>query len=444
MIAARGKFAKAVWSLADQAIVSAANFLILFFIARSSTSADVGIYAIAISFIVILVSVQEALILRPYTLRFFDSGLSEKELAGGALSLTLILSGFVSALSLAFYFSQTLYFDNVRISLLIAAFSFALPFALLRQFVRRYLLAMDSVRELFIFDLFCISFLFASMFYLSQIQQLNTVTVFFAMGGAYAIGFTAWLMLRYKRFTLSITLTKKVGAVCWETGKWLLPTRAIREFQGYMTHWFSIVLLSASATGVFAANLSVVALSNPFVLGMLNIMTPGAVRTHKDNGMVGLRNQTITNMLLMFAIMVGFCIFIYIFGQSIMDTLFPGKDYQQNSSLLLILAAAISIGSIASPISISLLCAGYAKEESKIYFFVCAISLVVVPILISLGDLTGASFSVLFIETIALLARLKLLVGAFKKAGVAFDTASIAAQIGRTFVKFTDKRSQAG
>ena len=73
LLAAEGKFARALWSLGDQAAVSAANFLVLLLIARYSTSADVGIYAIAFSIVVILISVQEALITRPYTVSFFDS-----------------------------------------------------------------------------------------------------------------------------------------------------------------------------------------------------------------------------------------------------------------------------------------------------------------------------------------------------------------------------------
>ncbi|MBO6920480.1 MAG: hypothetical protein JJ858_18800 [Rhizobiaceae bacterium] len=421
LLAAEGKFASAVWSLGDQALVSAANFLVLLFLARYSTSADVGIYAIVFSIVVIFISVQEALISRPYTVSFFDSELTGRQLAGGALLLTLFFSGFACLVSITLLLVYSFNSEEAQLSPLIAAFSFALPFALLRQFIRRYLLSTVSVRELFFFDAVCITLFLCSIFYVSKTHEFDVVTVVFIMGGSYSMCSLVWLLLRIKQFKLRIIFAKKAGLVFWEIGKWLLPTRAIRELQGYMTHWFSIVLMSASATGVFAANLSVVALSNPFVLGLLNIMTPGAVRTYKDDGMVGLRDQTITNMFIMSMIMIIFFSFIYVFGEAIINLLFPAKDYQQNNLLLLILTGAISIGSIASPISVSLVCAGHAKEESQIYFFVCIVSVITVPILITYAGLTGAALSILLIETFTGLARLRLLNTVFRNADVAFN-----------------------
>lgn len=431
IVEGRGKVARALWSLGDQAIVSAANFLVLFFVARGSTTADVGIYAVALSIVVILISTQEALITRPYTIRFFDSGLNDKDLAGSAFLLTLLFSAIACSVSLLFYFLQTQFFGNSTFALLGTAISFAIPFALLRQFIRRFLLAIGSLRELFFFDLFCIALMFSAISYLFQTENLNVVTVFWAMGGAYFLGFASWLVVRFRQFSFNVKSVQHTCVLFWSTGKWLLPTRVIREFQGYMTHWFSIVLLSASATGVFAANLSIVALSNPFVIGLLNIMMPGAVRVYKDNGMVGLRNQTIANMLVMFLIMVSFYVLIFLFGDSLIGLLFPDQDYRQNSALLLVLAAAISIGAISSPISVSLVCSDHAKEETRIYFYVCALSLFAVPLLIALGGLTGASCSVLFIETAAFIARLRLLMRIFKDEGVAFNGAVIRNQIAR-------------
>ena len=89
--------------------------------------------------------------------------------------------------------------------------------------------------------------------------------------------------------------------------------------------------------------------------------------------------------------------------------------------MLLILTGAISIGSIASPISVSLVCAGHAKEESQIYFFVCIVSVITVPILITYAGLTGAALSILLIETFTGLARLRLLNTVFRNADVAFN-----------------------
>ena len=442
VIAGRGKVARALWSLGDQAIVSAANFLVLFFVARGSTTADVGIYAIALSIVVILISTQEALIARPYTIRFFDSGLSDKELAGSAFLLALLFSAIACSVSLLFYFLQAHFFGNSTLAQLGAAFAFAIPFALLRQFIRRFLLATGSLRELFFFDLFCIALMFGAIFYLFQTEDLNVATVFWAMGGAYFLGFASWLVIRFRQFSFNVKSVQHTCSLFWRTGKWLLPTRAIREFQGYMTHWFSIVLLSASATGVFAANLSVVALSNPFVLGLLNIMTPGAVRVYKDDGMTGLRNQTIANMLVMFLIMISFCVLIFLFGDSIMGLLFPNEDYRQNSALLLVLAAAISIGAIASPISVSLVCSNHAKEESRIYFYVCALSLFAVPLLITLAGLTGASYSILFIEVTAFIARLRLLMRIFKDEKVAFNGKVIRDQIARFIFSGSNRQNE--
>lgn len=424
LIQAEGRLAQKLWSFADQAMVSAASFFVLFFLARHTSAADVGYYAVSISVIVIMVGIQDALVTRPYTLRYFDAGISGREHAGGtlviALSMALLSGIFVAAIALFFQFVLA----RPDLARLAGALALALPAGQMREFVRRYLLAGMAVRKVFFFDLMAILAMIILLLRLGASGWLDAASALGGMALGYLLILAFWLLLHRREFHVSRAAIRHAMLICWDIGKWLLPGRAARELQGYMTHWYSIAMLSATATGVFAASLSIVALSNPFIIGMVNVMTPRAVRSLKERGMAGLRNQAVLDALFIGFVMFGFAAFIALFGEALMGLLFPDEAYAGNSRVLPILALSVAVSSTGAPAAVALMSAGHTRAESKISLGICALELMLIPLLILHSGIQGAAFALLLGEIVGFVSRWGLLAAILKRGGAGLSLAA--------------------
>ncbi|MGH1571172.1 hypothetical protein ACRAWG_11385 [Methylobacterium sp. P31] len=89
-------------AIADQLVVSCASFLATVLVGRSSTAAELGAYAMAISLVATLVTVQDSLIAVPYSIGIFDK---DGEGRGSAVRDTFTLSLALSAASFLGFFS---------------------------------------------------------------------------------------------------------------------------------------------------------------------------------------------------------------------------------------------------------------------------------------------------------------------------------------------------
>jgi O-antigen/teichoic acid export membrane protein len=86
-----------VLALSDQAIVSAASFLTTVIIGRSTDPSQLGAYAIAISILASLFTIQRSLITLPYSIQRHRPLGTPQEHAGSALAQTGLMSGLVMA-----------------------------------------------------------------------------------------------------------------------------------------------------------------------------------------------------------------------------------------------------------------------------------------------------------------------------------------------------------
>src|SRR3954464_12546655 len=119
----------------DQALVSAMSFATLILIGNWATLGELGSYAICSSFLALLLAAQDSLITRPYTIHMHTLHQSATDHASSALVLSLLLS-------LAAVLLITLpigLFDPSKRGLTSIAWAMAgaIPFVLMREFVRR-------------------------------------------------------------------------------------------------------------------------------------------------------------------------------------------------------------------------------------------------------------------------------------------------------------------
>jgi len=401
-------YADRIWIFLDQAIVSGGNFLVLFLLARYSDATNVGYYAVAISVVIILQGLQDSIITRPYLVHHADQGIDQREFAGGALSLSLLFSSIA-----AFVFLIVFYIDLPserfdEMASIISILVIAIPAYLMREFSRRFLMSKLAVKKVFLWDLLGLLFVCFSLFSISIYSTLDAFLALLGISISYGSLFIIWLYFERRWFVLSIPAIGSTLVTCWSIGRWLAPDRMASELRGYLNHWLSLIFLGPAATGAFAACLSIVALSNPFVLGMLNFMAPKSVRVIHESGIKGLRIQMFVDIGIMATAMFCFAIIITILGKEILAFIFSNNDFSSYANVLTVMGFATAFAASSGPIASALITAKMSRQASLISILMFLTQLIIAPICVYTWGLIGAAFTILIIEMIGMAARLKL------------------------------------
>src|SRR5262249_27271719 len=125
-------------ALADQAVVSATSFLTTVMIGRWTDPGQLGAFAIAFSVLASLFTIQRSLITLPYSIQRHRPLVAPQEYAGSALAQSCLMSGLVVACLAAAAIAALAYGAAPELIAMTWALAAVAPFALLREFCRRF------------------------------------------------------------------------------------------------------------------------------------------------------------------------------------------------------------------------------------------------------------------------------------------------------------------
>jgi hypothetical protein len=186
-------------AIADQIIVSGASFAATLLVGRTN-SAALGEYSIAISIVALVLAIQNALVLLPFTIRQHRTDSEESVDLADALALSMLLSGaamalcFAGALILALTKAETTF---TALTVMLAA---VMPFVVLREFARRYALAQLRMRVVLALDVAAASLQIATLGALALSDAMNAVTACAALGLSCVAPALVWRVAPRKNF----------------------------------------------------------------------------------------------------------------------------------------------------------------------------------------------------------------------------------------------------
>jgi O-antigen/teichoic acid export membrane protein len=392
-------------AVADQAVVSGTSFLTTAMIARWAFPDDLGIYAMAISLLVSWVALHGSMVLLPYTIHRHRPQATSTEHAGSYLAL----SGLLSMLAIAIFsmaalgLSTTIAPHGLVAAILVLAA--AVPFASLREFGRRFALAHLRVLQSLMLDLAASAVQLGGLAWLGWTGRLSAVTACAAIGVAYAVTSVTWLYLSRKSFAIKRGQLRKTMCRSWQFGKWLCATRIAELLDAQVIYWLMALAIGTAATGVYAACVSIVSFSNPFILGLFNILLPQASLALAKGGVSRLQREVIRDTLLLGAAMALFCLLVVFGGEQAMHLLFHGPYYEGHGHTLLVLALASLASALGMPAGNGLA----TIERPHAIFWASLIAMVVTVVLVWFlmlkWGLVGAAYAVLAGNAVGALAR---------------------------------------
>jgi O-antigen/teichoic acid export membrane protein len=384
-----------VLALVDQAVVSAASFLTTVIISRFTDPGQLGIYAIAFSILASVYTIQGQLISLPYSIQRHRQVEAPAEHAGGSLVFAGLLAAAVTMVLAIIALSLIAGGGRGELMAITWALIGVMPFALLRDFFRRFSFAHLQMGNALILDLAVAVIQLLMLGWLGWAGQMSAVTACLAMGASCGIAALGSLYLSRGRFAFDVGQVRTTARQSWNLGKWLVANQIMVQVQRYSAYWLSVMIAGAAATGIFTACMSIVAFTNPLFYGLNNIFTQKSVLAWKEGGAAGLQRQTFHDLLLLGGALAPFCVLALWAGEDVMRFFYSGNEYQGYGQTIAVLAFAILASAVGSPASNALASMERPRTTLVINSIGTVLTVILVGGLTANWGLNGAAYGLL-------------------------------------------------
>lgn len=336
---------KTILSLVDQVVVSGTRFATTVMLGRFGSEEELGVYSLAFSVVVLVLSFQESLVSIPYTV--FVKRLDEDqqcEYSGSSLVQAISMNLIAAALLLFACLGLT--FVNVAEGLpwLLTVLAVLLPFMMLREYARRFAFAHLDMRKVLFLDISVSVLQLGGLALLVWSQGMSAMGAYVVTGIASALGVVGWLMASRSTLTWSRERFRGDTLKNWAFGKWVVCANVVSVLHMYLVHWMLAAVYDESATGIFSACMTVVVLANPFILGMSNVLSPKAAHCFAEGGGAAVSKKVWQFAGVMSAVLVVFAVVTSIFGGRLIVTIFKDNYAGNDASIMVLAVGTIALG----------------------------------------------------------------------------------------------------
>ena len=343
-------------SLVDQIVVSGTNFITTVLVGRNGGPEELANYALGFTLAIMIIPFIDALIAMPYTIY---ANRLEGAARAGYRGAVLVQCGLLSALAALVLAGWGMVISTglgpQGLAPVLYVLSAAIPFYVLREFARQVSFAhLNSITALRL-DLCAGTLQIVCIATLAAVGLLSAVTAYLTIGAANAGVALTWLILSRNDFMVQRNQIFPVIRRNLSFGGWILAGRIVSLLNSdILVLWLMAFVLGNKATGIFAACMTVVHLSNPFVLGMGQVLTPRVAQAFADNGLREVQRVARKATLFMGLALSGFCIGAFLFGDEALR-IFYGSQYDGNSHTITVLSVSILASALSMPAASSLL-----------------------------------------------------------------------------------------
>ena len=363
---------RSILALADQAAVSGFRFGTTVIVGRQAGADELGAYALGFTFLVLFACVQDSLVTLPFTVFCRGrSGMRGEIYAGTVLFQALIVAALGTSILLVAGLIAASFSVMMPLAKVLTVLALLMPAVLCWEFARRFGFAQLRVREVLVLDLTTGALVALNLGMLVACDRLSAITAFMAVGGASGLTALVWLFRCGVRFRLRPRRVLTETRRHWKFGRWVLASEATFMARSYVVPWLVALMMDATATGVFAAYLTLVLLANPLLNGISNVLAPDLARAFANGGRQEVRRRIMRVTWAMTVVVSAFSICLILAGQWLVVSLY-GDEFQGHQWCVFILAAGVLAEAIGMPAYNGL----WAIQRPNVCFVACAWGLV--------------------------------------------------------------------
>jgi O-antigen/teichoic acid export membrane protein len=340
-------FVLSLAALADQATVSAANFLTGVVVGRLCGKEELGIYAMGFCLVVLILQVQTSLVTAPYTV--FAHRLeraARAQYAGSALAYVAAMAaagtvGFavgagVLSCGLGPAGPGTIH-GMVAVIWVLAA---VIGFHLLREFGRQFAFAHLQMGRALALDAAVAALQLGALAWLAATGILTAVGAHVALGLACGVSAVVWMVLARRQFAVRLREVPRAIGPHWRFGRWIFAALVAQAANVIVLQWVLAWVLDWAAAGVFSACMTVVVVTNPLVLGASNVLSPRTARAMARGGEAAVHRVVTQGTTWVGLAMAAFCGAMFVWGDRVVGLLY-GSAYAGYGAATRALALAV-------------------------------------------------------------------------------------------------------
>ena len=270
-------------ALADQAAVSATNFLTGVIIGRSCAKEEFGLYLLGMSIVLVALDIQTSLISSPYMVYSprLEPGERARYTGSALVHFAAVAASIVLLLNLGLILGGP-FFGVEGLGRVTGAVALTVTLILLREFVRRVFFANLAFGSATAMDSGVAVLQLGLLGLLAARGMVSAPAAFLAIGLSCAA--SAAVAISSRRISFKVLRGRVVPDFLtnWSLGRWIFASGILWTAGANLYPWFLTYFHGVAATGVWAACFGIVALGNPLLLGIQNFLGPKISHAYAD------------------------------------------------------------------------------------------------------------------------------------------------------------------
>jgi O-antigen/teichoic acid export membrane protein len=275
-------------SVFDQAVVSGASFATSVILGRNCPREELGIYYLALSVVFFVRGVQEQVVSAPYMIYCGrKKGGELAEYAGSSLVHQCVLMVVTSAvLGIVLFAGGTPAGGETAFWLLVGA----APLMLLREYIRQLCFAHLEMKAAIALDVSVAAIQLAALGGLSWAARLDVTSTLAILAISCGLPAIVWLFAKRQPLVARVSTAIRDFRSNWTFARWALASQLLACTTPYIMPWVVALTHGEAETGTLGACATLVGLSNMFMMGLCNFLSPRAARGFAEGGLAELQS----------------------------------------------------------------------------------------------------------------------------------------------------------
>ncbi len=325
-------------SLADQGVSSATNFATGVIIARMCSKEELGLYMLGFTLISMMTDFQTSLITTPYMVYAPRlKGRAHALYTGSTLlhQLAFCLITMVGVACGAAVVSTGI--GPKGLGPVLWALVLVIALIMLREHARRVSFARLRLMTAFLFDTFIAVGQLTGLLLLGHFKLLSASRGYWVIGSICGMAVLGWLWSDRACYEPRIGQSLADLKKNWVFGKWVFASGLIWALGMNLYPWFLAYFHGTGATGIWAACMGIVSVSNPALLGIQNFVGPKISHVYAESGPKALRRMVLKITAAIALPVSLLCLVLIVWGGRLVVMLY-GRQYIGNGLVVGILS----------------------------------------------------------------------------------------------------------
>ncbi len=331
---ARGK---AALTIADQGIVSAANFATSIILGRICSKEEFGLYLLGFSIIILAVNTQLSLISAAYTV--FSPrmhGEAHARYTGSTLIHQILYACGVVVALLIVATGMRMWGGPAGLGSVLLTLAAVIALILLKEYARQVCFAGLRTGTVFLIDTTVSVLQVTGLLFMAHAGSLSARHAYGVIGLCAGAAGLLWLAASRRMFAPRWSDAVADFRKNWGYGKWIFAYNVAFVASNQIYPWLLLAFHGAEANGIYGACAGVIFLVNPLIIGLGNYLGPKTVHALTEHGPQAMRRVVRLADFFFLAAIGGFAVLMFFAGEWVL-TLFYGHKYAGHGAVVMVL-----------------------------------------------------------------------------------------------------------